>query len=157
MKLCNRKEDKSLLGNESHLRCTPSSVTGYSCLSVIPKQNAKCILLSHGRTPGISFRHCLWITLETEFHAVTLTLIQGIQIHWEPFQPPIFVEIQRGTCPCVYATSVYLHNNTNSVFLLTRTHATNILIVLPCVAFEEWFFQCISITLCLTFAKQVFA
>lgn len=61
-----------------------------------------------------------------------------------PFQPPIFVEIQRGTCPCVYATSdeilfcsVYLHNNTNSVFLLTRTHATNILIVLPCVAFEE--------------------
>lgn len=43
----------------------------------------KGTLLSHGRTPGISFRHCLWITLETESHAVTLSLMQSLQIHWE--------------------------------------------------------------------------
>lgn len=34
-------EERSLMGNESHLRHTSSSVTGYSCSSVIPRQNAK--------------------------------------------------------------------------------------------------------------------
>lgn len=76
-------EERSLMGNESHLWHTSSSVPGYSCSSVIPRQNAKGIPFPHGRTPGISFRHCLWITLETESHAVILTLMQNLQIHWE--------------------------------------------------------------------------